>query len=200
MDVRRQELLDIGEQLFTEKGYDKTAVSDIASAAGIAQGTFYHHFRSKEELLEAIADRYVDDLGEILETVLDQEGLTAVQRLVRLLVEIGEYGRRREGMVLYLHSERNVLLHHKLEERVTRNWTPLIRRIVVQGLQEGTFDTRYPEEAAIALISIMGSFSHSEDRRTHRPMTRRNAAAFFDMVERILGADRGTFGRTMDEM
>ena len=200
VDTRRRELLDIGEELFTRKGYDETTVSDIVSAAGIAQGTFYHHFRSKEQLLEAIADRYIDDLGEMLETVLGKEGLSAVQKLLQLLAQIGEYGRKREGMVLHLHEERNLLLHHKLEERVARYWTPLIRAIIVQGVQEGAFDTRYPEEAAIALISIIGTFSHSEDRRDHRTMTRRTTAAFFDMLERILGAEAGTFGEAMDGM
>ena len=185
--------MDIGEDLFNRHGYDETSIADIVSAAGIAQGTFYHHFQSKEGLLEAIADRYVDDLSDTLVGLVEDEDLSAVEKLLSLFAKISEYGRDREGMVIYLHEEKNLLLHHKLEQKFTAVWTPLIRSIIVQGVMEGTFGTRYPEEAAIAIISIIGSFSHADDIRTHGPMGRRTLAAFLEFIERILDASPGTF-------
>ena len=47
-EVRRKELRDISEQLFLEKGYEQTMVSDIVRKADVAQGTFYYYFKSKE--------------------------------------------------------------------------------------------------------------------------------------------------------
>lgn len=199
-DVRRKELIDIGEELFTKRGYDEVTVSDIVSAAGIAQGTFYHHFRSKEALLEAIADRFVDDLNDILEVLVDSESMSAIEKLLALLGQINEYSRSREGMVLLLHEERNVLLHHKLEERTTEAYMPLIRAIIVQGMQEGSFDVKYPDEAAFALIAIMGSFSHEAGVRAHRLTSRRAIAAFLDTTERILGARPGIFTEFLEKM
>ena len=58
-DERRQELIDIAEQLFIKKGYEQTAVSDIVKKAKVAQGTFYYYFKTKEEILDSIIGRYI---------------------------------------------------------------------------------------------------------------------------------------------
>lgn len=59
-EARRNEILDAAEILFTGKGYAKTTIIDILEAVGIAKGTFYYHFKSKEEVMDAIIDRIVE--------------------------------------------------------------------------------------------------------------------------------------------
>ena len=56
--MRRLELVDLAQRLFLERGYERTTVNDVIDAAGVSKGAFYHHFRAKEELLEAIAERF----------------------------------------------------------------------------------------------------------------------------------------------
>ncbi|MDF2532153.1 MAG: TetR family transcriptional regulator [Clostridia bacterium] len=56
-DERRNEILDTAEKLFHAKGYEKCTVNDILKEISIAKGTFYHYFRSKEEVLDAIVSR-----------------------------------------------------------------------------------------------------------------------------------------------
>ena len=51
-DVRKNEILDMAQKLFFEMGYEQTSVSNIIDAVGVAKGTFYYYFKSKEELLE----------------------------------------------------------------------------------------------------------------------------------------------------
>ncbi len=51
-DQRLQELLDTARQLFFEIGYEKTSVNDIIDRVGVAKGTFYHYFKTKEDLLD----------------------------------------------------------------------------------------------------------------------------------------------------
>ncbi len=199
-DVRRQELIDIAEELFSERGYEETTVSDIVGAAGLAQGTFYHYFRSKEELLEAIADHLGGELDELIERLVDDEDLSAVEKLLRLFIQLGEYGRGREGLVIFLHEERNALLHLKLERNTYRTWTPLVRSIVVQGVQEGSFDTRYPEEATIALLAVISAISHQGGDLDHASRRRRTVSALFDLTERILGARSGTFNELVEKL
>ena len=57
-DRRRSELVDAALRLFAEQGYRGTTIADIAAATGTAHGLVYHYFRSKEELLAAILNRY----------------------------------------------------------------------------------------------------------------------------------------------
>jgi AcrR family transcriptional regulator len=58
-EVRREELMDAAERLFLDQGIAATSVDDIVAAAGVAKGTFYLHFASKEELLAALQRRFV---------------------------------------------------------------------------------------------------------------------------------------------
>lgn len=53
----REKILDVSFQLFAQKGYDKTSIQDIVNALGMSKGAIYHHFASKEEILEAIGER-----------------------------------------------------------------------------------------------------------------------------------------------
>ena len=59
---RRAELLDIAATLFAERGLRATTVRDIADAAGILSGSLYHHFDSKESMVDEILRGFLDDL------------------------------------------------------------------------------------------------------------------------------------------
>ena len=56
-EERKNEILDVAEELFAEKGFDSASTNDIINRIGIARGTLYHHFGSKEEILDAIVER-----------------------------------------------------------------------------------------------------------------------------------------------
>lgn len=58
-DQRQQQLLDAAAQTITRQGYDKTTMSDIANEAGVSRGTVYLHFKSKEEIFDALFRREV---------------------------------------------------------------------------------------------------------------------------------------------
>ena len=50
-EERRNEILDVAERLFGTKGFDNTSTNDILKEIGIARGTLYYHFKSKEDIL-----------------------------------------------------------------------------------------------------------------------------------------------------
>ena len=50
-------ILDVATRLFAEKGYDRTSLQDIINETKLSKGAIYHHFSSKEDILEAIFDR-----------------------------------------------------------------------------------------------------------------------------------------------
>src|SRR3954462_12066845 len=60
--TRRDELLGIAAQLFAERGFKNTTVRDIADAAGILSGSLYHHFDSKEAMVDELLDSFQTDL------------------------------------------------------------------------------------------------------------------------------------------
>ena len=61
-EERKNEILDVAGKLFGEKGYDATSTNDILKEIGIAKGTLYYHFKSKEDILDAMIERITDSL------------------------------------------------------------------------------------------------------------------------------------------
>nr|WP_278434433.1 TetR/AcrR family transcriptional regulator [Brucella anthropi] len=69
-EIRRDELMAAAEALFLEKGFAATSVDEIVRLADVAKGTFYLHFRSKDDILLALRERFVDGFCERLERQL----------------------------------------------------------------------------------------------------------------------------------
>ena len=87
--TRRDELLKIAAQLFAERGFRNTTVRDIADAAGILSGSLYHHFDSKESMVDEILQTFQSQLFAAYDEVL-ASGLTPRQKIeaaVRLSFE-----------------------------------------------------------------------------------------------------------------
>ncbi|EON23782.1 MULTISPECIES: TetR/AcrR family transcriptional regulator [Nocardioides] len=86
---RRSELLRIAATLFAEKGFRNTTVRDIAEAAGILSGSLYHHFDSKESMVDEILSTFQDELFASYDAVLasDDDARTKLDRVVRLSFE-----------------------------------------------------------------------------------------------------------------
>src|SRR5262245_8316205 len=70
---RRDELLAIAAGLFAEKGFKNTTVRDIADAAGILSGSLYHHFDSKESMVDEILRTFQDELFGQYDEILDSD-------------------------------------------------------------------------------------------------------------------------------
>lgn len=64
-DSRREQLLDLGVQLFSSRTLDELSIDVLAEAAGISRGLLYHYFGNKQEFHEAVVRRAVDDLIEV---------------------------------------------------------------------------------------------------------------------------------------
>ncbi|MCW2500619.1 MAG: transcriptional regulator, TetR family [Frankiales bacterium] len=70
---RREQLLDVGRTLFAERGYDGTAVEEIASRAGVSKPVVYEHFGGKEGLYAVVVDREVQRLMDNFAAALSGE-------------------------------------------------------------------------------------------------------------------------------
>lgn len=67
-EERERQLLHEAIKIFAAKGYVATSITDIVESAGVARGTFYHYFKSKEDIFLRIIDIYFENLNRILET------------------------------------------------------------------------------------------------------------------------------------
>lgn len=83
-------LLAVAVRTFNDRGYDGTSMTDLAAAAGISKSSIYHHFASKEQLLNLAVSRALDSLFQVLEEPAALEGaaIARVKHVVRRTVEV----------------------------------------------------------------------------------------------------------------
>ncbi|MEK3735272.1 MULTISPECIES: TetR/AcrR family transcriptional regulator [Paenibacillus] len=193
-DVRRKELLDTAEKLFTTKGYNETTINDIREAIGIAKGTFYHYFKSKEEILDAIIDRIIEqDLIRARDIVADPS-ISPMEKLYRvLLAQRPSSGDSKEEITQSLHEPENAEMHLKTMIRAIESLAPVITEVIEQGIASGDFHTEYPREV-VDMLLITGQMLFDEALFQWSPEEQlRRLQAFIQAMELLLGASKGSF-------
>jgi AcrR family transcriptional regulator len=158
-DVRKKEFLDAALCLFCEKGYDKTTVNDIIAKIGVTKGAFYYYFKSKEDVMEAIASSEAALHLDIAKKYSDNQQLNALEKLNGIIKEAGNYNisnaKQRSAFIRILEDEENARLSRRIQKKVFEESLPLINMIIKQGVDEGVFKTEFPEETAELYILLM---------------------------------------------
>ena len=193
-EERRQEIVETAERLFREVGYGKCSVEMIIREIGVAKGTFYYYFKSKEEILGAIVERTIAGLEEMAQAIADDPDRDALAKLALLLsgIQVSD-GDGREVTEL-LHLPENRELHEATNVATVQRLAPVFAQIVEQGNREGVFDVPRPLETIQIILTGAhflldgGLFDFTDDEKAAR------RAATRDILERSLGAAPGTFG------
>jgi AcrR family transcriptional regulator len=154
--VRREELIDCAQRLCLAQGYEKTTINDVIAATGLSKGAFYHHFRSKEDLLAAITERFARESLAFVTDLRADRALNALQRLNALLA-LGrdwklEHIRALRAMFTTLLRPENAMLYHRIVEAAFNVLAPALAAIIEQGAAEGLFDVGDPRTAADTLL------------------------------------------------
>lgn len=84
--VRKNEILDVAEKLFCADGYDNTSTNDILAQIGIARGTLYYHFKSKEDILDAMIDRILEETITKARNIALNDSIPVLERLTKTVM------------------------------------------------------------------------------------------------------------------
>ncbi|TRO47856.1 TetR/AcrR family transcriptional regulator [Candidatus Bathyarchaeota archaeon] len=196
-EQRREEFLTTAQELFREKGYYATSVDDIVDRMGVAKGLFYYYFRTKEELVEGIVDSLWEGAVEEYERIRDRDDLSALQKLLLYGSVRGSVKVQQTYLLDLYVQDRDSPLVQRLTERGVEVLVPILGDIISQGVEEGTFDTGYPLEAAEFLIRGAAALLRIDTGDPEQVM--RGFAISLDLWERVLGAERGSFMVFMEE-
>jgi AcrR family transcriptional regulator len=206
-DVRRNEILATAYHLFVRDGYDATTVNAILDAIGLSKGAFYHHFESKEEVMQALAQRMAEEMHAKLAPMVARRDLAPLEKL-RLMFAAGtQYKKENVAMVravadLYCREE-NLRLRQRIVSAAMEVVGPLFARILDEGVRDGTFDVEHPAETA-RLVMHLGTFVHDSwadamkravtDLPGAIALIRRLFDAYVAALARILGVDPRALG------
>lgn len=147
-EVTVERILDVSQRLFLEKGYENTTIQDIVDElGGLTKGAVYHHFKSKEEIMDAVGDRmfFSNNPFEAVRGRTDLNGLQKLREAVRLNQSDEERVRLTAQSIPIAKSPR------LLQEMIVSNrkvLTPYFLELIKEGNRDGSMHTNYPREIA----------------------------------------------------
>lgn len=193
---RKNEILDVAERLFCTKGFDSTSTNDILSEIGIARGTLYYHFKSKEEILDAMIERLTNQIVAKAATVASDDSRPVLERLTYTILSLNVDNELGDMIMEQIHRPQNALLHQKLEKKLLGQVNKLITIIVEDGIRQGIMSTDYPAEAVDMILTYSYVAFDSMNEYT-KEEEQQKVMGFVYHAERVLGMEKGALLEAM---
>ena len=196
---RRNEILDVAERLFCTRGYDNTSTNDILAEIGIARGTLYYHFKSKEDILDAMIDRILDDITAKASRIALDESRPVLERLTKTVLAANVDTKTGDMILEQVHKPQNALMHAKMQERLINQLIPLFVKMITDGMKQGIMQTDYPEDTMQMLLMYSNtvfddSIAYSEEEKNGKVMS------FIGNTEILLHMEKGSLLEAMMPM
>jgi len=146
-------ILSSARTLFSEKGYDETLVEEICALAGVAKGTFFYHFESKQYIVRYIVAMQLREYSQKLTQQLDtmKDAISKIEYFVMTILE--QNGMEDEAQTYFKHGSPAWYETVHSEERM-KTLYPLMEDIVCEGVRDGLFKVKHP--AVCAAVAFMG--------------------------------------------
>lgn len=190
--VRKTEIIKTAAKLFLAKEYEKTTLQDVMDHLGIAKGTIYHYFDSKEDLLEAVVIDMVDArLNEIEVKLKDIKG-NALQKIEKL-VELGDMSKEHPELLDQQHLPTHAEMHIRILVETLIKLAPIYEKLIQQGCDEGIFHTEYPKECAELILCAVQFLTDTGIYSWTTEDLKRRENAFPNLIEQQLKAAPGSF-------
>ena len=199
-EERRQEILDTAQLLFASKGYEHTSVQAVVDAIGIAKGTFYHYFDSKDDLLIALIESLVDEIVASLEIIVRDPDLTASQKLHSMFSSTAEiklaHTPALAPLVTAFVGTDSAVFREMAQVVTQRRIGPPLAAIINQGVGEGVFAVGNPDMAAQIVLQLVQAMGYATVPYVVAPPIDRGVlsrlqcviAAYEEAISRVLGA------------
>jgi len=190
-EERRDEIINAAQNLFIEKGFAKTKVSDIVKKINVSQGVFYYYFSSKEDIIDEIVDRYMKLLIESSAAVGkcgDLSGTEKLKRMSECQLNINTMENNR------IHAIKGVDIHERILKRLILDYVPLMNE---SFKKEGGKEMRYLMELFVSAANILfdpGIFQWDKKERNDR------IEFFIRFMEQSFAVNKGDFSFYKDLM
>ena len=189
-EKRKKELLKIAYDMFLTQGYENTSVDEIIEKAQIAKGTYYYYFKSKEQMLEEVIDIMIDYETEMAKQIIGMD-ILAPQKIVGIIASI-KPTEAEQPIKNALFQPENLLMHHKVRQKLINVLTPLLSEVIKEGVKEGIFECDNISERVKMLLII------SDSTFNEGTFSEQDISVFIDVTEKLLGAEKGTMGFIYD--
>ena len=176
-----RKILDASLKLFLEKGYEETTVLDIISEmGGLTRGAFYHHFKSKEEVFDALCEKlfYESNPFEKAKSHKELNGLEKLKFVLRTSFDETEHHQLSMASMQLLESP--AFLKKLIESN--QELAPMYQELIEEGIQDGSIQSEQPKLLADLFVLLTNFWSIP----TIYPMSDEEAWQKFLMIKSVL--------------
>lgn len=196
--VKRDAFLDVAQQLIVTRGYDQMTIQDVLDELETSRGALYHYFDSKQALLDGVVERFAEVGMAGIAPVLDDPSLPALRKLELVFANVARFKAQQKELVLAIMdvwlSDGNAVVREKVRRLSIRLLTPIISRVVRQGVAEGVVTASDPEETARVLVFLILGY---QDLAGQQFLARHADTISFDEVKRTFAAVTEAFERLL---
>ena len=155
MNKTKRKIFEISMRLFADKGYDATSVEEITATVGVAKGTLYYHFSSKEEIFNFLVEEGMKLLHNSVE--IKTENLTNAIDKIRavVLIQLKVMKKYDEFITILLSQIWGNEPRHQQFRTYIYNYINVIENFIKEGIEAGAFkkcDTRLVAESIFGMI------------------------------------------------
>lgn len=155
-EITEARILDAAEHLFLEKGYENTTIQDIVDALGdLTKGAVYHHFKSKEEIVDAVGDKMFLRRNPFV-AVEDRKDLNGLEKFRESIRLNQKDEARMELTVQSMSILKNPRFLVEMIQDNQRTLAPAMQRLIEEGVQDGSIHTEYAKELSEVIPLLMG--------------------------------------------
>ncbi|GED67966.1 TetR family transcriptional regulator [Brevibacillus reuszeri] len=191
--TRRAEIISAAGELFRNQGYVHTSVESIIQKVGVAKGTFYYYFKSKEEILDAFVHSMVDQLCEEYQRIADNPALGVMDKVRHMLRGQSRIAEQESEWLDSLHRPENRELHERVNIAIVLKIAPVLAQVIEQGNQESVFQVENALETVQFLLAGSQFLLESGLFDWDRDEQQKRMHAMQVIIERSLGAKPGSF-------
>lgn len=182
IDERRQEILDGAMKLFSEKGYDRTSISDIARYLGISQGLCYRYFKSKEEIFESAIDEYASNIADEMIKVIKSSDMP-IEGKITGQWNFYDLEKKKSSYYKVFHGENARPLHDRMSINICRKVTPYVQAEIEKEIANGKL--KVYDSAMLASCCVYGQLGILLDTGISDKIRAKRISEFLlDMLER----------------
>lgn len=187
---RRRELMAAAQALFKANGYGRTTVQDICQRAGVAKGTFFYYFATKEAMLGAIFAQWAEQFAASYRR--QAAGLSAVQQLRLALACMARETSIEPLVDRLLEERRGDLVADLWQSAVIARFSPLLREVLAKGVADGTFSGDHMEERLAFFWRLLDAMWPDACREESNEAADIRMGIAVPLIEQLFGAEAGS--------
>jgi AcrR family transcriptional regulator len=154
-----ERIIAVSTRLFLEKGYERTSMQDFVDALGLSKGGVFHHFKSKEDILNAVLDRQSDYTEQRYQKLIEEmEGFNGREKTMAIFEKnLTDTKIRAFDNIIDSQQRSPHFIVANMRASVHRN-APILAKLLREGVEDGSITTEFPDECAEVFFLLMNTW------------------------------------------